>query len=127
MNKLIVKCSHCHQIFSEEDFDSHVCDRPLKECKFIEVSEILDGSYGNKRLINGWGTDGILYTFEVVPRKAIPLMEPLTRRKVTNQSWKDKTDEDVTEPCFTRLLYWVWGSWYPTVMDGTINDDDGTK
>ncbi len=69
---MIVKCSHCQHLFSIEDFESHTCDRPLKECKIIEVSEILDGSYHDKKLMNGWGTDGVLYTFEVVPESQFP-------------------------------------------------------
>ena len=48
--------------------------------------------------MNGQGTDGVLYSFKVVLRKAIPLMEPISRRKVTDPGWKDKTDGDVTEP-----------------------------
>ncbi|MCL5948848.1 MAG: hypothetical protein M1490_00015 [Candidatus Bathyarchaeota archaeon] len=95
---MIVKCSHCQELFSNSDFNSHTCDKQLKECKTIEVSEIIDGSYGNKKLINGWGTNGILYTFEVVPRKAIPLMEPLSRRKVTTFDERDETDEEVPVP-----------------------------
>jgi len=81
---LIVKCSHCKQIFAEEDFAGHECDIPLKECRRIEVVYFRDDSYKNKELMTGLGTDGILYTFEVVPRKPIPIIESLSRRKVTD-------------------------------------------
>jgi hypothetical protein len=95
----IVKCSHCKNLFSEKNFESHKCGEiPLKECRIIEVAEIYDGSYEGKKLLNGWGIDGILYTFELAPRKAIPLMEPLSRRKVTDLPYGKRTDEDETEP-----------------------------
>ena len=48
--------------------------------------------------MNGLGINGILYTFEVVPRKAIPLIEPLSRRNVTPFDDNNKTDEEGTEP-----------------------------
>ena len=73
---MIIKCSHCQQMFSETDFETHIHDRPLKQCKIIEVSEILDVSHEDKK--NGWETDRVLYTFEVVPRKAIPYFTPLS-------------------------------------------------
>jgi hypothetical protein len=94
---MIVKCSHCGKILSSLEFDSHECDLQLKSCKRIEVY-FRDDSYKDKKLMIGLGTDGVFYTFEVVARKAISLMEPLSRRKVTDLKWKDKTDEDVTEP-----------------------------
>jgi hypothetical protein len=83
-------------MFSETDFDSHTCDRPLKECRIIEVSEIIDGSYGEKRLMNGWGTDGVLYTFEAVPRKAIPYFIRLSDEK----KHLPDSDTEVTVPVF---------------------------
>lgn len=90
---MIVKCSHCKQILSSEAFDAHECDLPLKECKRIEVVYFHDKSYKNKKLMSGWGTDGILYTFEVVPRKAIPLILPLSNEL----SQQNKSNGDVTE------------------------------
>lgn len=135
---MIVKCSHCLQIFSDKDFDSHTCDRTLKECRFIEVSEILDGSYGNKKLMNGWGTDGILYTFEVVPRKPIPLMLPLSdgfsQRK---SSVKDFTEPvhsiykggivfqstrspSITSACYGSMYLLQCGTRYPSAPPNTI-------
>ena len=96
----IVKCSHCKKIITLENFESHTCDLSLKECKRIEVVYFQDGSYKNNKLMTGWGTDGILYTFEVVPRKPIPITIPLNRRIFTRK----KTDEDFTEPCSTRFI-----------------------
>jgi hypothetical protein len=81
-------------MLSTENFDFHECSLPLKGCKTIEVVYFRDDSYKDKKLMTGWGTDGVLYTFEVVPRKPIPLMEPLNRRKVT----PFRTDEDVPVP-----------------------------
>jgi hypothetical protein len=81
----IVKCSHCKKILSAKDFESHRCDLSLKECKTIEVVYFQDGSYEDRKLMLGWGTDGVLYTFEVVPRKAIPIIEPLNRRFLTGK------------------------------------------
>ena len=74
----IIRCSQCRKMLSADDFENHQCDLKLKGCKTIEVSYLQDVSYNNKKLINGWGLDGILYTFEVVPRKPIPIMLPLS-------------------------------------------------
>jgi hypothetical protein len=92
---MIVKCSHCGAILSDIDFDSHTCDKPVRECRTIEVSEIIDGSYGNRKLLNGWGTDGVLYTFEVVPRKPLPIILPLHQ---TGVNMNPDSDEELTEP-----------------------------
>lgn len=79
-------------MFSEEDFGRHKCDMSLAGVKIIPVAYFRDDSYGNKKLMTGWGVDGILYTFEVTPRHAIPVVmcpaddsyhEPANRRKVT--------------------------------------------
>ena len=93
-NAEIVKCSHCNTILSSETFDNHECNLMLKSHRRIEVVYFQDESYKNKKLIAGLGIDGVLYTFEVVPRKAIPVVEPLSRRKLT----PFRTDEDETEP-----------------------------
>jgi hypothetical protein len=95
---MIVKCSHCNIPLSAEDFDSHICDLPLKGVKRISVVYFRDDSYRDKKLMTGWGTDGISYTFEVVPREPIPITIPLSRRKVTDSETADK----VTAP-FTAL------------------------
>jgi hypothetical protein len=86
---MIVKCSHCRKVLPSKNFDSHKCDLPLKECKTIEVVYFMDESYEDKKIMVGWGTDGVLYTFEVVPRKPIPYIlsddsyhEGQNRRKV---------------------------------------------
>jgi hypothetical protein len=85
-------------MFADDKFTDHECDIQLKECKRIKVVYFQDGSYKDKKLMNGLGSDGVLYTFEVVPRKVIPMIESLGRRKVTDSQWKDKTDGEVTEP-----------------------------
>jgi hypothetical protein len=90
---MIVKCSHCHKMFSEASFDTHECDLPLTHTKTIEVAYFRDDSTNKNQRVTGRGIDGILYTFEVVPRKAIPIAIPLNRRKVTPFG----TDEDETE------------------------------
>lgn len=97
---MIVKCSHCHEILPEDAFESHECDIPLNGVKVIGVVYFRDDSYRNKKRMTGRGIDGIMYTFEVVPRKPIPLMTSLSRRKVTSF----KTDEDVPEPHSTRFI-----------------------
>lgn len=91
---MIVKCSHCHKMLSEESFDTHECDLPLTRTKTIEVVYFRDDSVNSNQRVTGRGIDGILYAFEVVPRKAIPITIPLSRRKVT----PFRTDEDETEP-----------------------------
>ena len=88
----IVKCSYCKQVLSSENFDTHECDMPINSSKRIEVAYFRDDSYKNKKLMTGLGLDGVLYTFEVVPRKPIPFVlsssddgyhEPENRRRVT--------------------------------------------
>jgi hypothetical protein len=91
---LIVKCSYCHQIFAEESFDSHVCNVPINNTKKINVAYFRDDTQNGKKRVTVRGIDGTLYVFEAVPRKAIPITIPLSRRKVT----AFKTDEDETEP-----------------------------
>jgi hypothetical protein len=101
---LIVKCSHCGQMMNSNAFDRHECDLQLKTAKRIEVVYFRDDSYKNKKLMTGLGTDGILYTFEVVPRKPIPLMEPLNRRQVT----PFRTDDKEPDPFFS--FFWNCGA-----------------
>jgi hypothetical protein len=74
----IVKCSHCKQILSSTNFDAHECDMPIKDSKRIEVVYFRDDSYKSEKLMTGLGTDGVLYTFEVVPREAMPYFSPLS-------------------------------------------------
>lgn len=75
---MIVKCSHCKEMFDEIAFDEHQCDIPLNGVKKIEVVYFHDGSYRNKKLLTALGIDGILYSFEVVSRKAIQMLYPST-------------------------------------------------
>jgi hypothetical protein len=105
-NSPIVKCSHCKQVFSSEDFDAHECDMPINDSKRIEVVYFRDDSYKDKKLMTGLGIDGVLYIFEMVPRKPIPFVlsssddgyhEPSNRRQVT------RTVESEVE-----VWVWVW-------------------
>lgn len=91
---MIVKCSHCKQMFDEKDFDAHECDMPLKECRRIEVAYFRDDSYMNKRLMTGRGIDGTLYTFEVVIREPIPM----TISASDGFLQPKKPDKDFTKP-----------------------------
>lgn len=74
----IVKCSHCRQIIGQDEFNAHICDVQVIGQKEIQVIEFMDVSCNGKKLMMGQGIDGVLYTFEVVPRKAIPIMKPLS-------------------------------------------------
>ena len=91
---MIVKCSHCKQILSSKDFDTHKCDLSLKSCKTIAVIYFRDDSHKDKKLMTGWGIDGVLYTFEVAPREPIPLIQKLADER--KQPFR--TDGEVTEP-----------------------------
>jgi hypothetical protein len=71
---LIVKCSHCKDLLSESKFNEHKCKLELVGTKVIPVVNFIDTSCKGRQLITGWGIDGVLYTFEVVPRKAIPIV-----------------------------------------------------
>jgi hypothetical protein len=93
----IVKCSHCRKILSTKAFDQHKCDLSLVGNKEISVIYYIDTSYNHKKSITAWGTDGILYTFQVVPRRPIPFVltssdgsyhEPSNRRKVNRTSFQ---------------------------------------
>jgi len=45
------------------------------------------------KIMTGWGTDGILYTFEVVPRKAIPIVMCHPTKVNMNPDSDDKLPE----------------------------------
>jgi hypothetical protein len=94
----IVKCSHCKQMYASEEFAAHECNLPLTDVKQIPVVYFQDDSVNGKKIMTGKGVDGILYSFIVTPRMAIPYFMS-NRRKVTDPSWKDKTDGEVPEPC----------------------------
>lgn len=96
----IVKCSQCKSILEAKDFDMHKCDLPLTDVKRIPVIYFHDSSYGAKKLMTGWGVDGILYTFEVVPRKAIPCTLPLSDEFLQRK----KSDKDFTEPMLELFI-----------------------
>jgi hypothetical protein len=94
-NSEIVKCSHCNAILSSEQFEDHKCVlSTLRGQKTIEVIYFMDVSCNGKKLMTGLGTDDILYTFEVVPRKPIPIIIPLADGFLQRK----RTDGDLTEP-----------------------------
>jgi hypothetical protein len=66
----------------------------LRGQKTIDVVYFMDVSCDGKKLMTGWGTDGILYTFEVAPRKPIPITIPLADEK----KHIGRADEEGTEP-----------------------------
>jgi hypothetical protein len=90
----IVKCSHCKKILASEEFDAHECCLELHGQMTIEVINFLDVSFKNKKLMQGHGVDGVLYTFEVVPRKPIPYVMPLSDEFLHEH----ESDKDFTEP-----------------------------
>jgi hypothetical protein len=101
-NSPIVKCSHCKQVFSSEEFDAHECDMRINDSRRIEVAYFRDDSYRDKRLMTGLGLDGVLYTFEMVPRKPIPFVlspsddsyhDASNRRKVTRTCRRCRTEK----------------------------------
>lgn len=99
--KMIVKCSHCKKMLPIKEFDTHKCKLPIMGIKTIPVVYFIDTSCNGNKLINGWGTDGILYTFEVVPRKPIPIAIPIADEK----KHPFKTDEDVPVPKIAKFIY----------------------
>jgi hypothetical protein len=87
-------------MFTEKNFDPHDCDLPLKNSKRIEVVYFHDDSYKDKKLMTGWGIDGTLYTFEVVPRKPIPIAIPIADEKKQHF----RTDEEEPVPKIAMYL-----------------------
>jgi hypothetical protein len=88
----IVKCSHCSKILSNEDFEVHKCEWNLKRVERISVVYFRDDSYDDRKIMTGYGLDGVLYTFVVTPRTPIPYIlsssdasyhDSSNRRKVT--------------------------------------------
>ena len=96
----IVKCSHCQQILSVDDFDSHKCKWALKDIKQISVTYFRDDSFDDKKVMTGYGLDGVLYTFVVTPRTPIPYM-----KRLSDGSYHDKTSDDkLPKPFLTRFI-----------------------
>ena len=93
---MIVKCSNCGEMLADSEFEKHECNIPLKNHKHIDFVYFMDVSLKNKKLMSGMGTDGILYTFEVVPRKAIPITIPYPT-KFHNK--KDPTETSQNHLC----------------------------
>ena len=80
-------------MMSINDFELHKCDLSIVAVRNIPVVYFMDESCKGRKFMTGWGTDGVLYTFEVVPRKLIPVAmttDEFLQRK--------KSDKDFTEP-----------------------------
>jgi len=92
-NVLIVKCSQCRKILPFEKFSEHECKLELVSTKTIPVINFLETSCKGMKIMTGWGTDGILYTFEVVPRKAIPIVMCHPTKVNMNPDSDDKLPE----------------------------------
>lgn len=88
----IVKCSHCKKILSFADFESHKCEKSLVDVKTIPVVNFLDTSCNGRKIMTGWGVDDVLYTFEVVPRKPIPIFLDSIRRNLTRDNDRRELD-----------------------------------
>ena len=99
IESMIVRCSHCKEKLSSEMFESHKCKLQLAGQKTIPVVYFLDTSYGDKKLMTGWGTDGILYIFEAVPRKAIPIVMCHPTTVNMNPDSDDKLPESLCRFC----------------------------
>lgn len=88
----IVKCSHCQQILPIEDFNTHNCKWLLRTVKRIPVAFFRDDSFDDETIMTGYGLDGVLYTFVVTPRTAIPYFRKLADEK----KQQPRTDEEGT-------------------------------
>jgi hypothetical protein len=88
-NSSIVKCSHCRKILSVDKFKTHKCENYLIDVRTIPVINFSDTSCNGRKIMTGWGLDGILYAFEVVPRKAIPIV-----MRLSDGSYHDKEPDD---------------------------------
>jgi len=110
-NSPIVKCSHCGQVLSSEDFDIHECNIPINGSKRIEVVYFRDDSYKGKKLMTGRGIDGVLYTFEIVPRRPIPfILSPSDEsyHDASNRRKVNRTPSEVLLPLrLTRHFHWA--------------------
>ena len=96
-DSLIVKCSHCNQFFSIEQFDSHKCELPINGAKEIPVIYFREDNHGINKTIVGRGLDGILYALIIKPRKPLPVALPIRRKETV---WKSDVDEPVPETAF---------------------------
>lgn len=90
-----MKCSHCKRILSIEDFDKHQCDLPINDVKRIPVAYFQDDSVNGEKIMTGRGIDGILYSFVVVPRKAIPFIVNHLTTVNMNPKKDDKLPESI--------------------------------
>jgi len=93
-DELVVRCSHCKQFFSREQFDSHECKFPLiNGAKEITVTYVREDNHGETKTVVGRGMDGILYALVVEARKPIPIVSSIRRKETPFTS-----DVDETEP-----------------------------
>ena len=83
-------------MFASEKFESHKCELTFTANKEIPVVYYRDDSYGDKKSVTALGIDGVLYTFEVVPRKPIPIVAFM--RNLTTVNMNPETDDKLTEP-----------------------------
>jgi hypothetical protein len=67
---------------------------PIESVKEIPVAYFRDDSHGNKQIMVGRGLDGVLYTFIVTPRVAIPYFQNLS----DDSYHGEKADEKLPEP-----------------------------
>lgn len=77
----------------------------MTETKIIPVIDFIDTSCNGQKIITAQGIDGILYAFEVMSRKPIPMIMPLSRRNVTDFREYNGTDEEVPVP---RHILHLW-------------------
>jgi hypothetical protein len=105
-DELVVRCSHCKQFFSSEDFESHECNLPLiNGAKEISVLYVREDNRGENKTIVARGTDGILYALVVESRKAIPIVSPIRRNFTATKSDKDFTESIIAMLIFSVLCF----------------------
>ena len=92
---MLVRCSHCKKMFTSKTFDAHKCELNTKSVKTIPVVYFINTSCNGKKYMSGLGLNGVLYTFEVTPREAIPIIKPIRRIFTASE-----TDTDLTEPYY---------------------------
>jgi hypothetical protein len=80
------------EILSSRNFNKHKCEKSSIGVKTIPVIDFLQTSRNGKEVMTGWGVNGILYTFEVMPRKPIPFI-----KGSSDDSYHD--NDNPTESC----------------------------
>jgi hypothetical protein len=80
---------------SSRQFARHKCEPKYKATKTISVLEMIDLTCeDDKKQILAVGLDGVDYLISVEKPLAIPFIQEISRRKVTDS----KSDGEVTEP-----------------------------